>query len=374
MGKTILYIGRFELPDKEATANRVVSNAKLLRDLGHEVVLAGWSSDIDNKYGWEKADCFGFECYQKHKAKTSYEKYIMFTDASHELNLLKSRRFDILIAYDFPAIALKKLMKYCKKNEITCICDVSEWYTNSNKNPLFRMVRAYDSYERMKVLHKKADGLIVISKYLQKYYSTNNTVLIPPLVDMSDEKWIPASISEDHSLKLVYAGWPSRKKERLDLIVDAVSSLYNNIPIVFDIYGIDESQYKAMYDLPNDLPLCKNIIFHGRVTHSETINAVRNADYSIIVRESSLKNNAGFPSKFVESISCGTPVLTTEISNVSDYVDGENNGLIIKIGSLREDLMRAYEKKGNLKVDKQLFDYHRYEQSVNEFLRGCVKK
>ena len=49
----ILYIGRFELPDKEATANRVVANAKLLRDLGHEVVLAGWSTEVEFSEIWK---------------------------------------------------------------------------------------------------------------------------------------------------------------------------------------------------------------------------------------------------------------------------------------------------------------------------------
>ena len=129
----ILYIGRFELPDKEATANRVVANAKLFRDLGHEVILAGWTEDVAACDGWKQNCFYGFDCYEKHKALTSYEKYLMFSNASPELELLKTHRPDILIAYDFPAVALKKLMKFCKKNGIKCICDVSEWYTNSNK-------------------------------------------------------------------------------------------------------------------------------------------------------------------------------------------------------------------------------------------------
>ena len=112
----ILYIGRFELPDKEATANRVVANAKLLRDLGHEVILAGWSEDVCSNDQWQLVDCYGFESYEKHKAKSSYEKYRMFSDASPELFLLKRHKPDVLIAYDFPAVALGKLMKYCKEN------------------------------------------------------------------------------------------------------------------------------------------------------------------------------------------------------------------------------------------------------------------
>ena len=37
----ILYVGGFELPDKNAAAHRVLSNGKLLRDLGYEVSFVG---------------------------------------------------------------------------------------------------------------------------------------------------------------------------------------------------------------------------------------------------------------------------------------------------------------------------------------------
>ena len=109
--------------------------------MGYEVVLAGWSEEASSSE-WIKKEFFGFECYEKKKAKTSYEKFKMFADASAELELLKSNRFDILIAYDFPAVALKKIMKYCAKHRILIVCDISEWYTNSNRYFIFRLVRA----------------------------------------------------------------------------------------------------------------------------------------------------------------------------------------------------------------------------------------
>ena len=39
--KTILYIGGFELPDKNAAAHRVLSNAKLFKLLGYNTVFIG---------------------------------------------------------------------------------------------------------------------------------------------------------------------------------------------------------------------------------------------------------------------------------------------------------------------------------------------
>ena len=360
-----LYIGRFELPDKEATANRVVANAKLLRELGHEVILAGWSDDVPNGKGWQRVDCYGFESYEKHKAKSSYEKYRMFEDPSGELELIKKHTPDVLLAYDFPAVALGKLMKYCKLHNIKCICDVSEWYTNGNKNPLFRLVRAYDSHLRMRVLHKKADGLIVISKYLQSYYSEQNTVLVPPLVDLQDEKWTMDAEQKGEDCRLVYVGWPSRTKERLDLVVDAVKGLDS---VRLDVYGVTKEQYDKIYETSEE-PY-ERIAFHGRVSHREALRAVKNADYSLVIRESNRKNNAGFPSKLAECISCGTPALITDISNVRDYVGEGKNGYIISIDSLKDAFAKAIASREMVAVEKDTFDYHKFTEDVAVFLKG----
>ena len=39
MKKTVLYIGGFQLPDKNAAALRVLGNAKILTELGYRVVF-----------------------------------------------------------------------------------------------------------------------------------------------------------------------------------------------------------------------------------------------------------------------------------------------------------------------------------------------
>lgn len=362
--KKILYIGRFELPDKEATANRVVANAKLLRELGYEVTLAGWSDEVSVKDGWKEQSFFGFRCYEKHKAKTSYEKFKMFSDATPELELLGQEKYDIVIAYDFPAVSLKKIMCYCQRKGIRVICDVSEWYTNKNKNPLFRLVRMYDSYLRMKVLHKKADGLIVISRYLQNYYKDCKTVLIPPLVDINDPKWQGVTKSNDGVCKLVYAGWPSKTKERLDIIVNAVSQYVGKAEL--NIYGIDEQKYRSMYDF--DGSIAENIHFHGRVSHLETVEAVKSAHFSVIIRENCRKNDAGFPSKMVESIASGTPVIITDISNVKDYIGDGNNGFIVSSAEFGEQLAEIIEKRCEVKVAREVFDYHNFIDEMKQIL------
>ena len=166
----------------------------------------------------------------------------------------------------------------------------------------------------------------------------------------------------------MYAGWPSKIKERLDLLVDCIDEISSKYDIQLDIYGINENQYRDMYQVENDKKIVSAVLFHGRVSHTETLKAVSNADYSLIIRESSRKNNAGFPSKLVESVSCGTPVLTTDISNVKDYVGDGKNGFIISIDSLKEDLEFAIENIKKTTVDSDLFDYRKYIPIMKDLL------
>ena len=83
----------------------------------------------------------------------------------------------------------------------------------------------------MKVLNKKTDGLIVISEYLEKYYAGQKMVRIPPLVDKQEEKWNMQKTQLQEGIRLIYAGWPSKTKERLDLLVAAVANLAQKYPV-----------------------------------------------------------------------------------------------------------------------------------------------
>ena len=115
----ILYVGRYELPDKDATANRVVADAKLLRELGHEVVLAGWSDTVRKSDGYKKAEYFSFESYEKHRESGVLDKFHTFSDAERELELLRRVPFDLVIAYNPKDIQILQ----SALNKMHCRCD-----------------------------------------------------------------------------------------------------------------------------------------------------------------------------------------------------------------------------------------------------------
>ena len=108
----LLYLGGFDLPDNNAAAQRVISNAKVFRELGYEVKLMG----LDNTPS--ALEYAGFQCVNL-KYPVSFKEWweYVFT-----LNWYKkeidSFRPSIVVAYNHPAVALKHIHKYCQKLHI----------------------------------------------------------------------------------------------------------------------------------------------------------------------------------------------------------------------------------------------------------------
>lgn len=98
----------------------------------------------------------------------------------------------------------------------------------------------------------------------------------------------------------------------------------------------------------------------------------------IFLRDKILGNMAGFPTKFVEALSCGTPVLTNDSSNILDYLEEGLNGFILDypdqdklVKSLNSALSKTKEKNKSMKEylsNRFSFDYRNYITSFREFM------
>lgn len=350
--KRFLYIGGFELPDKNAAAHRVIGIAKAISELGHEVYFLNYTNSVIAP-SWK--EYFGFKCYET--KKRSLVKQI--TNISDALKIIKERQIDCVIMYNYPAIAMSRLLKWCKKTSVKCYADVTEWYVENGKS-LYAIIKTWDSETRMKKLHFKTDGVIVISEYLYKYYRNKIPVVkIPPIVDSYDKKWVRSSQKNKDYCTFIYAGVPSSQKECLDKIIEAVEK--TNHPALLEIIGITKEQYEIMYQVKYR---GEKTEFLGRMEHTKVIELVKKANWSIIIRENNQAVKAGFPTKLVESISCGTPVIANRFSNIEDYL-GADNSVLCDIKSIENAINMACEKK--LDVDKTIFDYRNFIDKLQVF-------
>ena len=367
MSKSVLYLGGFELPDKNAAAQRVMANAKLLREMGFEVSFIGISKNIENA----PSSVDRFASYPV-PYPTNIKEWIHQICTFKDTDSIINSKPDYVVFYNFPAVASLRILRACHKHGIKVIHDLTEWESCNGWTPK-DIVRRLDINLRMRYCTKKMDGVIAISRYLYDYYKGyTNTIQVPPTVDLQDAKFCRTRTldSLDGKLKLVYAGSPGAvaSKDRLDLIIKEVNALSQ---VQLDIVGLTEQQYRDVFG--NSVEVGKNVVFHGRVSHSEAIRFVCDADFQMLIRENTLKNKAGFPTKFVESLSCCTPLIATVTSNICDYIQDGVNGFIVTEENPLENVIKfastlSAAEKIKMKMacrDYEGFDYRAYKDEFS---------
>ncbi len=381
MDKKILYIGGFILPDGNAAAQRVIANAKLFTALGYDVKLVGLSeNDFDRPFKYEGLDCINL---QYPKGTLNWFRYLLSINSY--LKIIKEYNPRFVIAYNHPAIALKKLLDYGRKTNIKILSDCTEWYVGKG-NFIHKLIKNIDTKYRMQYVHTELDGIIVISKFLERYYKekgVNNILLLPPLVDKDNPKWAIAvkQKTQHNGIKLFYAGTGSRK-DRLDLIMAGIDNVIKETgkAIELDVYG--SSKERLLQNYPEIANIPSFVRLHGRVSHQEVLNALANHDFQIFLRDESISNMAGFPTKFVESVSSGVLVLTNDTSDIKSYIEELGNGFIIDISSkqkLLETLNQALNtEKDELEnrkknINRNRFDYHVYINETKQFLDSVLQ-
>ena len=115
------------------------------------------------------------------------------------------------------------------------------------------------------------------------------------------------------------------------------------------------------------------------------MEAYRETHLSILLRDKSRKNSAGFPTKLVESIATGTPVIVNETSNVFDYLndgfdcfrisDTNYKTLLAKLYEIcRLDVNRLnYMSLNALKTTRYKFNTENYKTSMSSFMRNVCE-
>ena len=375
MGKKILYIGGFELPDRNAAAQRVVANSKIFKQLGYDIYLVGLSPNldtIDTPFEYE-----GLHCINIKYPKTITEWFYHLFTLRNYRKIIETFNPNIVIAYNHPAFSLRCLLNHNQTRGIKTLSDCTEWY-NAGGGLFFRQIKKWDTNYRMNVVQARLDGVIVISKFLEQFYINKGTktLLLPPLVDKSEKKWDDC-YKNNKILRLIYAGSTSRHKDRLDFIISLLNKVAKDekIEMKFNILGMTSDQYKKMYSLTGDIP--SFVSFKGRVSHVEAINDLKQSDFQIFFRDNNLVNTAGFPTKFVETISSRCLVLTNKSSNLEDYlVDGVNGFWIDTTNddTIYRTLVRALKVPRNTldemrsKMDVEIFDYRNYVNKTENFI------
>ncbi len=367
----VLYIGGFELPDRNAAAHRVVSIAKTLRYAGNEVEFIGVTRKAEEIGKTFCVDGFKFTSIAYPSGIRSWIKQIV---EFIPLKTIEKSRPNIVILYNLYAFAQKRIINYCHKNNIKVIGDITEWY-QAHGCSIREIIRRIDIRLRMKKYNCRLDGIIAISSFLRDYYKSKvPTVYIPPTVDYSDEKFGRDRMLEaHHPIRLIFTGSISTEKDSIGEIVQLVK---DDRRFQLDIIGVDKIHFSKIFK--TDAVEADTIVFHGRIEHKKAIAALKESDFQLVIRDMNLVTKAGFPTKFVESLSCGIPVIATPSSNICDYLINEVNGFVI---DEKKSLKQCLDRIGNMTakeildmkkraVDMTDFSFQNYANEINTLIAG----
>ena len=395
---TVIYIGNFRLPPNNAAGQRVLNNAKLLKELGYDVMLIGLNNSLDSdletiktKMIYDDIVTYSLPLPKNNLSWLNYKKQFNKTLEIIE----KVISIKCLIMYGCPSISIFGLLlkKWAKKRDVKLLADVVEWHSVSGNNLPYKIVKKIDLIYYRSYLCSKIDGVIAISKFLKSYYSNKGvpTIVLPPLVDCENKSKVDKSQS---LISLIYVGTPFSSriknnspenfKDRLDKVIECLNYISEeyNLEFIFNIYGLTGREYLSA--MPSHSGLLENlktkVFFHGFVTQVEALEKISESDFCIFFRDVNKVTTAGFPTKFSESISCGTPVITTNTSDIKDYLLEGENGYFIDIDDTQKMTQKmnyiltlSKEHINNMKdnaFNSKLFDYRNYKNIIEDFLNS----
>ena len=371
---TILYVGNFELPDRGASANRVVSNGKIFGKLGYTVAYLGVKK-TERFSGIRPLD------KERHMYEEAYpqgsKEWFLHMWSTQHIQAMQEIYPDLcmVILYNMPYLLLQRVKALYKNTNIKVVYDCTEWTGVTEGSLPKRIVKRMDESAIRNRIHHVADGLIVISKRMEAQYAAcRKMILLPPLVDLGDPIWHQTMEKKEDCFEFCFAGMLDGNKESLDSIVEAFGQIQKE-KTCLRVIGVTKEEFCTYYPQMKDTvqSLKESIIFMGRLSHRETIQYVLYCDSYIFIRQSDRRNNAGFPTKFAESYSCGCDIITTDISDLKDYIQDETKGQMLNTTSSEEvkaAMLKALQNKDKSKEKKldDTFHYANYVEKVGNWM------
>jgi len=193
---------------------------------------------------------------------------------------------------------------------------------HGNNNSLTKSIFWYGKYFKWvyvyfdKRIIKRAAKLYTVGEFREGTEKFNN----PIDIHLSKE------IIPEERKDFIFAGRLETTKN-----VDSIISIYNSLP---DIYKTDNflhiigsgTQEIKLKKLVNKLKLKDKIIFHGQLTNEKAIEKISRS--SILLMASS---HEGFPMVIAESLTVGTPIISTDVGDIRSIVKNGYNGFLLPL-------------------------------------------
>ena len=329
--KNFLIITWNKYPEGDAGAIRQHAFANNILDIGYEPIIIGMGETT----GFKRKKHEGISYYSL-RYKKKYLIYRILGRVLFSYNLrkiLKEYNSESIVGILIVSGDMKtfKLVKgYAQKHKIPLYHDSVEWYSECE----FRKgKRAPEYIHNCWINEKHIDNsyrVFAISKYLENYFSSKaiRTVRIPVIMDM--EKFPKPNERDGKVIRFLYAGSMGGK----DSIIEFISAIELLRPdereyVRFTIAGVTQEQYQSVYGNLNET-IKGTVSFVGRKTRDEVLDILRDSDFTVLLRPANERYaKAGFPTKVVESLAMGIPIVCNLTSDLGMYLKDSYNSILV---------------------------------------------
>ena len=379
----IYYIADLDFSNPNASTSRIIHNAKAITTNNqNQVTLIGFGEDsriMNNEF-----------CIKNVKiGRGLIQKLIYyFWRGLFVIKLLKKevQQPDLIVYYGCSTQILLPLLHYAHKRHIKIVTDIVEWYNYSHLPWGKFGPYALDVYLGITKYIPKCDGVVVISTYLQNYYISRNskTIRVPALVDTENTEKTIGNIEpfDKKYLNLIYAGSPGKKDLVLN-VIEAVEQLSSEgVSILLHLLGPTKSDL----EIRSKRHFSSAIICYGKISQCLVPEYLNQADFSVFLRPNERYAQAGFPTKFVESMNAALPVIANNTSDLPLYLKDRYNGFVVKDYSVKALIevitgittIKKIEMK-NMRNNShrtaiENFDYRLYSEDLSFFFHQIIEK
>ena len=338
----IVIVAYENYPDASPGAIRVASFAGAYVDFGYDVVVLHKGKNVVAKNNPQE-----ISFYKKNK----YRKYFCFTNQVvkklNELN--ETGQLEAVITYGL----FRKVSRWCKKHNVVCVTDVVEWYSKEQFKYWYLSYSYWTKEREIHYLVKNKCRVICISSFLKDYFERYGSKAMQiPIVSKETIPFIERK--EDlRTINLIYAG--------THLLMDNIPMVIKSLILLSEeerkrisllVYGLTEKNiYKFLTE--EEIQITKNCLrIFGRRPNKEILDAYKSSHFTILFRNPLLRvNKAGFPSKIVESMRMGVPILGNYSSDLSEYlIDGKNAIIVHELSE--EGIAMALRSALNLTLEQ----------------------
>lgn len=226
----------------------------------------------------------------------------------------------------------------------------------------------------------KVRGFITCTKSLRKYYDkvSNRFLILPTIIDFRKFE----NNRKQDSIYLTYCGDFGNNKDGVPILLKSFAKIHTKYPnLILKLIGDtnDKSALNEIYRIIDDCCLTDSVLLTGRVDHSLIPALLSDSKVLLLARPMNKQAEGGFPSKLVEYLATGIPVLSTNVGEISYYFEDQKDiyyaipnsveDFSLKLNFILENYDLALNVALNGKKKAKVFHYSNQVNLLVDFLK-----